>query len=170
RGAALYKVQHEGMRRVILQREELERQYAEALGLQQKSTLDLLKSGDIVGAAKAAFPPLLKVALPLAVAFEVLKGLMDAVGEPLKALLLPLRMLGETIGRALLPVFRALWPVIKAVTIAASYLAQAFFTSTGWMLKAVGWVVAGLGKVVKWLTFGVVKQLEQAGKGMQRFG
>src|SRR5690606_40977873 len=129
RGAALYKVQHEGMRRVILQREELERQYAEALGLQQKSTLDLLKSGDIVGAAKAAFLPLLKVALPLAVAFEVLKGLMDAVGEPLRALLLPLRMLGETIGRALVPVFRALWPVIKGVVIE---IGRAPCRGTGW--------------------------------------
>src|SRR5690606_17675404 len=56
---ALSQIQLEGMRRVIRQREELERKYAEALGLQQKGALDLLKSGDIMGAAKAAFLPLL---------------------------------------------------------------------------------------------------------------
>src|SRR5690606_20316149 len=60
---ALSQIQLEGMRRVIRQREELEREYAKALGLQQKSWLDMLKSGDVLGAAKAAFLPLLKVAI-----------------------------------------------------------------------------------------------------------
>src|SRR5690606_19083504 len=167
---ALSQIQLEGMRRVIRQREELEREYAKALGLQQKSWLDMLKSGDIVGAAKAAFLPIMKVAVPLAVAFEVLKGLMDAVGEPLKALLLPLRMLGETIGRALIPIIRALFPVIKWVTIAASYLAEVFFTVSGYLQKGVGWLLEAIGKAVKYLSFGLGRSIGRAGKSLGRTG
>lgn len=167
---ALSQIQLEGMRRIIRQREELERKYAEALGMQQRSWLDMLKSGDIVGAAKAAFLPLLKVALPLTLAFEVLKGIMDAIGEPLRALLLPLRMLGEVIGRALLPVFRALWPAIKGVVIAVSYLAQVFFTVSGYLQKGIGWLLEAIGKAVKFLSFGLVKSIEKAGKSLGRMG
>src|SRR5690606_4252421 len=71
---------------------------------------------------------------------------------------------------ALVPVFRALWPVIKGVVIAISYLAEVFFTVSGYLQKGIGWLLEAIGKAVKYLSFGLVRSIERAGKSLGRTG
>lgn len=107
---------------------------------------------------------------PLGIISTFLQGALEGVEPLIKALQYPIYILGVLIGEALMPVFKALFPIIKQLSIGFTYVAQVTFMISGWLLKAIGWVVEGLGKVVKWLTLGVVDQLAKAGRGMRELG
>lgn len=143
-------------------------------GGEQKGFLESIMSarslGEAFGAVKTAVVASLKAAGPLIIAVKLISGAMEVLGPAFEALMLPIVLVGKALGSALVPVLKATWPVIRMLAVAVTYTGQALFTVAGWLLKGIGAVIEGLGKVVKWLTFGIVDQLAKAGKGMREFG
>jgi TP901 family phage tail tape measure protein len=82
------------------------------------------------------------------VAVEFLAGVAESLGPALEALLLPVRILGESFGKALIPVVKAMFPVFRSLAIAATYVGEIFFRVAGGIAITIGKLVAGLGNLI----------------------
>lgn len=122
--------------------------------------------------ALASLKEFTTASLPAIAIMKVLSGAMSVLQPAIDALLQPLVMFGEVIGKALVPLLEAFWPVMQQVVIAASYVAQIFMYVSGAIQMAVGWLVEALAKFVdKIIPFGdPLKFLEKFGQGLQDAG
>lgn len=87
----------------------------------------------------------------MAAAMEFLVGVAETLGPAMEALLLPVRLVGEAFGAALIPVMRALFPVFRLVAVAATYVGEIFFRVAGGISVAIGGLIRGIGRVVNLL-------------------
>ena len=106
----------------------------------------------------------------MAVAMEFLAGVAESLGPALEALLLPVRMLGETFGRALIPIARALFPTFRLVAIAASVVGEVFFRVAGAINVAIGGLVRGIGRILNALPGSLGNPLIALGQSMLDMG
>jgi phage-related minor tail protein len=89
---------------------------------------------------------------PAGLAAYALSSALEAIRPFVEALLLPIRIFGEIMALALVPVLRLLFPVIKAVAIVFAYLQEGVNRVVGGILWAAGKFVAGLGKLINAIT------------------
>jgi hypothetical protein len=99
---------------------------------------------------------------------DVMKGLQPAI-DSLKA---PLKLVATLFGAALSPILKAIFPIFKMVAIAATFVAQIFFTVVGGLAKFIGGVIAGIGKLIGKIPGlgGLGKKIKKAGEGIQDMG
>ena len=109
---------------------------------------------------------------PAGLAANALGGAMQGIQPALNALLMPLTILGEIVGRSLIPIMRALFPIFRMVAIAATYIGQVFFTIAGGIAKAVGALIHGLGTLISKIPFmgGLGKRIQGAGEELTNLG
>jgi TP901 family phage tail tape measure protein len=116
---------------------------------------------------------------PLGMLAEVLGSALDALKPAFDALKAPLQILGTILASAIMPILKALFPVIKFLSIAASYVVEGFLWLAGVTLKVVGWLqkalgtfVFGLGKILSKIPLigGIFKPLKAAGKAQIQAG
>lgn len=114
--------------------------------------------GEGLGQFKAIFGGLAKAALPLTVAFNLIKGAMVPLEPVFKALQEPIQIVGAMLGGVLAPILELLAPPLKLIATIATYVVQ-----------GLGWLVEALAKVVNFLIpFGdPLKGLERFGQRMQ---
>jgi hypothetical protein len=115
-----------------------------------------------VGSAVGAPLP---VAAGMILAMEFLTGVVQELGPALKAFLAPAAMVGEVLGRALLPVLEALFPVVKFLAIIFTYAAQVIGNVVGALAKVIGEVVAAIGDLIS-----RIPGLGQEGRAIEKFG
>lgn len=131
-------------------------------------------------AAAATPAPILRmfegVASGVAAAFKGAIGpvaMLGAVLEPvipvLSILLEPLRLFGEILARAIMPVMRVLFPVVKIATIALTYLGEIIARVTAGIATAIGSLLKGIGKLLNKLPGSIGDPLIRAGKSMLDF-
>lgn len=121
------------------------------------SALDMLKSAAL-GVAEG-FSPLAILAKLIAAALEPLQ-------PALEAFLLPLMMVAKVVGAALIPVLRALFPVLKFFAIAATYVGEILYKVSAFILRAIGSLVRGLGRLINKLPGSPGDPLVKAGQAM----
>lgn len=92
---------------------------------------------------------------PMAVAFEFVRGIFDALGPAIEALLQPLRVMGQLIGVAIVPVLEALRPVLDLVAKAFSYVIQ-----------GIGYLIRGIGDLLNKLPGSIGNPLKKFGQNM----
>lgn len=97
----------------------------QSLGDLGKAVLQIRSLGDAGALLKASFGFLMKTVLPLAVIAEFVSAAMKPLEPALNALKAPIQLLATAIGTALIPILKALFPVIKIAVIAISYLGSA---------------------------------------------
>lgn len=98
------------------------------------------------------------------------KLLLDAVGRALGDFLVNVTPIVEILAAALMPILKALFPVFKLLAVAATYVGQVFFTIAGGILKAVGYLVKGLGALIEKLPGVGDFGLKKAGQAMIDLG
>lgn len=104
-------------------------------------------------------------------ALNPLSILGDAISEALGDFLTNMTPIIELIAKALMPILEALFPVFKQLFIGATYVGQVFFKLTGWLQKAIGELLKGLGKAINFLLPGnPANGLVKAGQGMIDLG
>jgi tape measure domain-containing protein len=114
---------------------------------QQFQRPDMLWTGitqQFQGAAVSVLQPF----TPLGIAATFLTGIFDGLRPLLEQLQEPIRLVGQLLGTALTPVLRILFPVLKAVAIAATVVAQIFYEIAGRILQAAGKFVEGIGRLI----------------------
>ncbi|MDB4947433.1 MAG: hypothetical protein JWM27_82 [Gemmatimonadetes bacterium] len=109
---------------------------------------------------------------PAGAALTAFSGFLQGIQPALDALKEPLKMLGEIVGRALIPVLQPLFPIFKEIAIAGTYLGQIIFTISGGIEKAVGALISALGRLLGHLPFigAIGHAIERAGKQMTAQG
>lgn len=143
---------------------------------------------EIAGAIRPIFEPLRPVLARLAtVVAEGLAPVFEALAPVIDALIPLVRAVMQVIGpilTALAPLFRAigiileaLFPIFKLVAIAATYVGQVFGIVANIVLRAVGNIIIGLGKIVEAfaravdaLPFVSAKGAIRTAQGIQNFG
>jgi tape measure domain-containing protein len=105
----------------------------------------LKKEGDLTTAQAAG------LGAAFATGMTVLDGAFSVLGPAIDALVSPLRIFGEIVGVALVPILRLLYPILKALAIVLSYVMEAFDRVIGTLLKGIGWFVRAIGKVINFL-------------------
>lgn len=120
----------------------------------------------------SSFTPMGMLATVLGSALEALKPAFDALQAPLK-------ILGTILASAVMPILKALFPVIKFLSLAASYVVEGFLflagvtlKVTGWLKKAIGSFVFGIAKLLSKIPGigGIFKPLKLAGKAQMKAG
>jgi len=116
-----------------------------------------------------------------------MKGMAGAVGGVLSALnpfafimesvqrafgdfLVSMTPIIEVLASALMPILKALFPILKLVVIAATYVGQVFFSIAGGVAKAIGWLIKAIGKAIDALPFVSGKSIIKAGEAMLDLG
>jgi hypothetical protein len=112
------------------------------------------------------------VGVAFVLAAEALKGLTTTLAPAFEALLLPVNLLGQTLGKALLPVFQATFPIFKAVAIAGTVLGQVLFRVAEGVAKALGGLIIGIGHLIKLLPgdSGLGEKIKEFGRGISNLG
>lgn len=98
------------------------------------------------------------------------KFLLEAVQRALGDFLVNMTPIVEILAAAFMPVLKALFPIFKLLAIAATYVGQVFFTIAGGILKAVGYLVKGLGALIAKLPGVGDFGLKKAGQAMIDLG
>ncbi len=116
---------------------------------------------------------------PMGMLATIFGSALEALEPALKALKAPLEILGRIIGAALVPVIKALFPALKFLAIAATFVIEIFFKLAGgvlkvlgWLLKAIGTFVEGIGKMLSKIPLigGLFKPLQKYGKAQRKAG
>lgn len=98
---------------------------------------------------------------PLGLLAYFLSQLLEDLAPAIEAFLRPIAILAQAVMPLFLAVMEALWPILKYVAIVATYLGQAITTVSGWIYKAIGALVTGLGKFLDSIPllgdFGLIK-------------
>lgn len=90
---------------------------------------------------------------PLGIIAEALGGALSVLAPALNALLVPVRIVGEAFGRALLPVLQAIFPVFRFLGIAATYVGEILFRVADGIATAIGSVIYALGVILDKVPF-----------------
>jgi hypothetical protein len=122
--------------------------------------------------AKDKLGGIMQTFTPMGMLASVFEGVMEGIAPLLDALKEPLRIVGKLIGAGLAPILKAIFPIFKMVAIAATYVAQIFFTVVGGLAKFIGGVIAGIGKLIGKIPGlgGLGKKIKKAGEGIQDMG
>lgn len=121
-------------------------------------------------AAGKAAAPAAGIAAVYMIAIEALGAAVDKLRPAFAALMVPVRIFGEVLGTALIPILKLLFPVFKAVAIAATFVAQIFLKVSGLITEAVGLLVRGIGRLVNKLPGSPGDPLVKAGQAMIDLG
>lgn len=143
---------------------------------------------EIASAIKPVFEPLRPIlqriariiADGLAPVFEALAPVIDALIPVIRAVvqvLSPILTALAPLFKAFVPILEALFPIFKLVAIAATYVGQVFGIVANIVLRAVGNIIIGFGKIVEALAraidalpFVSAKGAIKMAQGIQNFG
>jgi phage-related minor tail protein len=118
-------------------------------------------------AGLAALPPT-PAAAAFVAAMEIAGPALEALAPAFAALVQPLTIIGTILGKALIPVFELLFPVVKYLAILFTYAAQVIANVNGAIFKAVGEVLAFIGSALA--KYGRILGLASEGQALERFG
>ncbi|MDB4952088.1 MAG: hypothetical protein JWM27_4737 [Gemmatimonadetes bacterium] len=107
---------------------------------------------------------------PAGLAAVAIAAALDALRPAMTAVLAPVRIFGEIIALGLVPVLRFLFPILKAVAIAASYVQEVFDRVAGGIATALGALIKGLGKLINKLPGSPGDPLVKAGNALLDLG
>jgi len=109
---------------------------------------------------------------PMGAVAKALAQVMKELAPFVEALEAPMKILGEVIAKALLPIIEALFPVFKFVAIIATYLGQVLFTVAGGIQTVVGGVIKAIGTLISKIPGlgGVGRGIAGAGQSMMDVG
>jgi phage-related protein len=145
-------------------------QTTEALNSVQQQTTSAFAALKEQGLAELGkfFGQLSPASIALSVLSEVLKPLQPII-ESLKQ---PFMVLGQIVGKALLPILKAFWPVVRGLAIAMSYVAEVIFRVAGGLASAVGGAIAAIGGVIAKIPFlgGIGRSIQESGRNIQEIG
>lgn len=119
--------------------------------------------------AFAQLPPIPNAAA-MVVASKLLEGIMSEMSTGLDALSVPVVILGETIGKALLPIMEAAFPVFKALAIAAATVAQVLTWVWGHLSHGLGVFLEGVGRLLNALPGSLGAPIVRLGRYFQTMG
>lgn len=104
-------------------------------------------------------------ALAFMLAAEALAPVLEAIREPMQALLVPIQMVAAAFGPLLTSLIKALFPIFKQFGISVTYVAQVAGYVAGALLKVVGEIIRTVGSLVA-----KVPGLGQEGAAIKKFG
>jgi hypothetical protein len=127
---------------------------------------------DIGTAGKAEIMGFLSQFGPVAFAMELLGEVFKVLQPIIDALKEPFKLIAQIIGRALIPILQAFWPIIRLLAIAFSYVAEIFFNIAGGIAKAVGGAIAAIGGVIAKIPFlgSIGRGIQEQGRAIQNVG
>jgi hypothetical protein len=103
---------------------------------------------------------------PLGILAHLISVAMEPLEPALKAVLVPLEIVARVIGSAVIPVLRILFPIIKAVAIGFTVVGEVFARISAFILRAVGSLVRGLGRLINKLPGSPGDPLVKAGQAL----
>jgi hypothetical protein len=129
--------------------------------MSQIASAGLGKIGDFLG----QFSPMSLAMEALGEVFKVLQPVIDSLKEPF-------RIIAQIIGRALIPILQAFWPIIRQLVIAFSYVAEIFFKVAGGIASAVGGAIAAIGGVIAKIPLlgGIGRSIQERGQAIANIG
>ena len=129
--------------------------------MSQIATAGLGQIGNFLG----QFSPMSLAMEALGEVFRVLQPVIDALKEPFK-------IIAQIIGRALIPILQAFWPIIRGLVISFSYVAEIFFKVAGGIASAVGGAIAAIGGVIAKIPLlgGVGRSIQERGQAIANIG
>jgi len=86
---------------------------------------------------------------PAAVLMPVFNAMLERLTPAFNALLVPLLDVAAVFAEGLIPIFRALFPVFKALAIAATYAAQNILNFTSFWADLFGFIAQGWGHLIR---------------------
>jgi phage-related minor tail protein len=97
--------------------------------------------------------------------FKVLKPVLDQMKAPFLAM-------AEILGRALVPILIAFWPIVRELAIAFSYVAEILLFIIGGIANAVGGAIAAIGGAIAKIPFlgSIGRNIQSAGQTIQGVG
>jgi hypothetical protein len=118
-----------------------------------------------IGNFLGQFSPMSLAMEALGEVFKVLQPVIDSLKEPF-------RIIAQIIGRALIPILQAFWPIIRQLVIAFSYVAEIFFKVAGGIASAVGGAIAAIGGVIAKIPLlgGIGRSIQERGQAIANIG
>jgi TP901 family phage tail tape measure protein len=109
---------------------------------------------------------------PTSLAMEALGGVFEALKPILEVMREPFRAIGEIIGRALMPVLIAFWPIVRELAIAFSVAAEIVLFVVGGFARGVGGVIAAIGNAIAKIPFlgGIGRNIAGTGETISNVG
>ena len=107
---------------------------------------------------------------PMGIIVEMLSEALEYLMPVVESVIEPFKIIGLVLGKALASILRALFPVIKMVAIAFTYVGQIFFKIAEFLAKAIGYAVYGIGKAIDAIPFVSGKKVIAAGQALIDMG
>jgi len=107
---------------------------------------------------------------PMGIIVEMLSEALEYLMPVVESVIEPFKIIGLVLGKALASILRALFPVIKMVAIAFTYVGQIFFKIAEFLSKAIGYAVYGIGKAIDAIPFVSGKKVIRAGQALIDMG
>lgn len=107
---------------------------------------------------------------PLGMVAYFLNTVMEELAPAIEAFLSPIAILAKALMPAFLAIMEALFPVMKIVTIAATYVGQVFFAVAGGIYKVLGGLLTSVGDLLNKLPGSIGNPLKRLGETYTNLG